>query len=301
MNIEKPNFVIIDANAFVHSSFHGYSEKLDAKNQDQKVLYGIINTLNDLTYQLPKIDLLCMVFDPSDGSLYRKSKFPAYKENRPPTNPDLLRQKLEAKKVIEDHLGIITVNHQGYEADDIIGSLMKYAKNEYRVIIVSPDKDLVQLIEDDVVLLRKYKTKTEKGYKALNIHNSFQEFGVYPHQIPDWLAIVGDTADNLPGLYKEGKKSASEILANYKSIEHLLSYIHELDNENLKNKILNNKEQLLLVKDLATIVCDLKIEDKFIDAYEKAKSIRTKENYSQKLQTISKHYNWPHHFIELFK
>jgi DNA polymerase-1 len=297
---QKQNFVIIDANAFVHSSFHGYTEKLDAKGEDQRVLYGLINTLVDLTYQLPKIDFLYIVFDPSDGSLYRKSLFPSYKANRPPTNPDLSRQRNVAIKVIEDHLGIACVSYPGYEADDIIGSLSKFASKNHRVIIVSPDKDLGQLVIDDVVLLRKYRTKTEKGYRAINKDNVFEEFGVDAHQIPDWLALKGDTADNLPGLYKVGPKKAENILSKYKSIEHLLAIINEIDDEEIKEKIINNKEQLILVKKLATIVCDLPIEELSYEALDKANRIRNKEDYNKKLNTIKNHYSWPPYFLELF-
>lgn len=298
---DKQNFVILDANAFVHSSFHGYTEKLDAKGQDQKVLYGLMNALVDLTYQLPQIDFLYVVFDPVDGSLFRKSKYPAYKANRPPSDPELVRQREVAKKVLEDHVGIPCVSYPGYEADDIIGSLVKIAKDNYRVIIVSPDKDLAQLVSDDVVLLRKIRTKTEKGYRAVNMENVFNEFGVFPTQIPDWLALAGDSADNLPGLYKVGTKGACQILAQYKSIDHLLAYAHEIDDLNLKDKITTNKEQLLLVKDLATIVCDLPIEERAYKALEKADRLRTHENYVNKLDLMKKHYSWPEYFIEMFK
>lgn len=298
---DKQNFVILDANAFVHSSFHGYTEKLDAKGQDQKVLYGLMNALVDLTYQLPQIDFLYVVFDPVDGSLYRKSKYPAYKGNRPPTDPDLARQREVAKKVLEDHIGVPCVSYPGYEADDIIGSLVKIAKDNYRVIIVSPDKDLAQLVSDDVVLLRKIRTKTEKGYRAVNNENVFNEFGVFPYQIPDWLALAGDSADNLPGLHKVGTKGACQILAQYKSIEHLLAYAHEIEDANLKDKISSNKEQLILVKDLATIVCDLPIEERAYKALEKADRLRSHEGYAKKLEIMKKHYSWPEYFIEMFK
>lgn len=298
---EKKNFVIIDANAFVHSSFHGYTEKLDAKGQDQKVLYGLMNALVDLTYQLPQIDCLYVVFDPVDGSLFRKSKYPAYKANRPPSNPELVRQKEVAKKVLEDHIGVPCVSYPGYEADDIIGSLVKIAKDKYRVIIVSPDKDLAQLVQEDVVLLRKIRTKTEKGYRAVNIENVFNEFGVFPDQIPDWLALAGDSADNLPGLYKVGTKGACQILAQYKSIEHLLAYANQIEDNNLKEKIISNKEQLILVKELATIVCNLPIEERVHKALEKADKLRSHENYINKLSIMKKHYSWPEYFIEMFK
>lgn len=298
---KKKNLVILDANAFVHSSFHGYSEKPDARGEDQRVLYGLMNSLVDLTYQLPDIDCLYVVFDPSDGSLYRKSKYPLYKANRPPSNPDLVRQKEVAKKVIEDHLGLPCISYPGYEADDIIGTLSKLSKEEFRVIIVSPDKDLAQLVEEDVILLRKIRTKVEKGYRAIKMENVFNEFGVFPSQIPDFLALAGDTADNLPGLYKVGPKGACQILAQYKSIEHLFAFIHEMEDKVLKEKIVSNKEQLILVKDLATIVCDLPIVQRIEASLEKADRLRSQQNYPNKLNIMQKHYSWPDYFLEMFR
>jgi DNA polymerase-1 len=297
---QKPNFVIVDANAFVHSSFHGYPPKPDSKGECQRVLHGILNTLVDLTYQLPTIDFLYVVFDPSDGSLYRKSMFPPYKANRPPTDPDLSRQRDVAKKVLEDHLGIPCVSYPGYEADDIIGSISELARHDYRVIIISPDKDLAQLVKDDVILLRKIRTKTEKGYRTVNSENIYQQFGVHAHQIPDWLALMGDTADNLPGLEKVGEKGACNILTKYPTLEHLLAIAHEIEDEKLKHKVLNNKEQLILVKKLATIVCDLPIETHVHKALEKADLIRSNEQYRKRLVTMRKHFSWPDHFLELF-
>lgn len=301
---QKENFVIVDANAFVHSSFHGYQPQLDAKGQDQRVLYGILNTLVDLTYHLPSIDYLYIVFDPEDGSLYRKSMYPPYKANRPPKDPELSRQRDIAKKVLQDHLGLPCVSYPGYEADDIIGSISELVRKDYRVIIISPDKDLAQLVHDDVVLLRKIRTKTEKGYRTINKDNIYEQFGVHSHQIPDWLALMGDTADNLPGLHKVGEKTASNVLSKYPSLEHLLAVVHEIEDADdklkIKNKVIENKEQLILVKKLATIICDLPLENHIHEALQKSDNIRSHEEFNKRLLTLSKYFNWPPHFIELF-
>lgn len=297
---QRETFVIVDANAFVHSSFHGYSPCLDAKGEDQRVLQGIMNTFVDLTRYIPTIDYLYVIFDPSDGSLYRKSLFPAYKANRPPTDPDLARQREVAKKVIEDHLGIPTVSHPGYEADDIIGSLACLAKDQYNVIIISPDKDLAQLVCDNVLLMRKMRTKTERGYKPFNKDKVFEHFGVHPHQIPDWLALVGDAADNLPGLDKVGEKTAANILSTYPSVEHMFAILHEMEDEKLKNKIMGNVDSIKLVKHLATIVCDLPIAEKAHEALAKADRIRSHAEYNKKLLAMRKHFSWPNHFLDMF-
>lgn len=297
---KRENFVIVDANAFVHSSFHGYSPCLDSKSQDQRVLYGIMNTLVDLTYQLPDIDYLYIVFDPPDGSLYRKAIYPEYKANRPPTDPELARMREEAKKVIEDHLGIPTLSYPGYEADDIIGTLAELASHQYNVIIVSPDKDLAQLVNPNTILFRKIRTRTERGYKAMNEALVYENWGVFPKQIPDWLSLVGDRADNLPGLDKIGDKKAASLLKIYPSIEHMLAVLPSIEDKRIKEQLEDKRDSLLMVKKLATIVCTLPLEEKAQEALEKAQRIRTHIGYQNKLLLMKRHYAWPDHFISLF-
>lgn len=299
--IKRENFVIVDANAIVHSAFHGYEPQYNVKNEDNRVLYGIMQSLVDLTYNIPDIKYIYIVFDPDDGSLYRKSLYPLYKANRPEMDKDLYRQKLVAKKVIEDHLGIPVLSYSGYEADDIIGTLANIAKDNYNVIIVSPDKDLAQLVDDNTMLLRKIRTKKEKGYRGFKEFDIITDFGVKPLQIPDWLALVGDTADNLPGLSGVGAKGASKLLGVYPSIEHLLFMVDDLPNKKLKDKIKDNKEILILIKKLATIVCDLPLEKSAYKAIEKADHIRNLKNYNDKLDIIEKHYQWPSYFSEIFR
>lgn len=299
--LKRKNFVIVDANAFVHSSFHGYQPQYDLKNQDQRVLYGIMNSLVELTFNIPNIDYIYIVFDPDDGSLYRKSLYPLYKANRPEMDKDLYRQKIVAKKVLEDHIGLPTLSYPGFEADDIIGTLANIASDKYNVIIISPDKDLAQLVNKDVILLRKMRTKLEKGYKAFKEDTVITYFGVTPKQIPDWLALVGDTVDNLPGIDKVGNKRAAKLLSIYPSIEHMLSVLNEMEDKKLKIKIEENKEILKLVKKLATIVCDLPLEQEAQQALEKADIIRNSSNYNNKLEIMKRHYQWPEYFIEMFE
>lgn len=297
---EKENFIIVDANSFVHSTFHGYSPCLDCKGVDQKVLQGLMNALVDLSYNLPKIDYLFLVFDPFDGSLYRKSVFPAYKANRPPSDPELVRQKEIAIKILSEHIGIPMISHAGYEADDTIGSMAYMLKDNFNVTIVSPDKDLAQLVAPNVRLMRKYKTKEGRGYKFLDEEAVYQSFGVYPKQIPDWLSLMGDVADNLPGLYKVGEKTASNLLKKYVSLEHLMAFHHEMEDEKLRDKIKEALDTLPLIKHLATIKCDLPVEDKMEEAFAKAESIRTHQEYSNNFNKIRKYFNWPDHYSQMF-
>ncbi len=300
LNPNKETFVIVDANAFVHSSFHGYPERLDAKGQDQKIIHGLLDALVGLTYRLDRIDQLFMIFDPDDGSLFRESQYPAYKKNRPPTDPDLVRQRNAAKIIFKDKLGLPSVHYPGYEADDIIGSLAKIVSSNYQVVIVSPDKDIAQLVDDNIFLLRKWRTKTEKGYTLMNKAVVKEEFGVYPNQIPDWLALMGDAADNLPGLNKVGKKIASEILTTYPTIEHLLSVVNHLDDQKLKEKVIEAKDTIPLVKRLAQIVTDLPLEDLTDEAIDYAHSVRNQQCYRDNILKMEKYFGWQPHYKELF-
>lgn len=297
---QKENFVIVDANAFVHSSFHGYSACLDCKGVDQKVLQGMMNTIVDLSYHLPKIDYLYMIFDPADGSLFRKSVFSAYKANRPPTDPELVKQKEFAIKILGDHIGIPMITCPGFEADDIIGSMVYSLKDNYNVTVVSPDKDLAQLVQPNVRLMRKIKTKERRGYDFLDEESVYLKFGVYPKQIPDWLSLMGDAADNLPGLDKVGEKTAADLIKKYVSLEHLMAIHHEMDNHKLRDKIKMALDTLPMIKHLATIKCDLPVEDKIQEALDKAHRIRTHKEYSIKLNQLRKYFNWPDHYSQMF-
>jgi DNA polymerase-1 len=300
LNPNKETCVILDANAYVHSSFHGYPPRLDAKGQDHRILHGLIDALIGLTYQLDRIDYLFMIFDPDDGSLFRTSQFPAYKKNRPPTDPDLSRQRNAARLIFKEQLGIPVVHYPGYEADDIIGSLAKVAAEQFQVVIVSPDKDIAQMVDDNIFMLRRWRTKTEKGYILMDKEIVKEDFGVHPHQIPDWLALMGDDADNLPGLYKVGKKTAADLVNKYMSVEHLLSIANHLDDEKLKEKVLNAKDTLPLIKSLATIVTDLPVRDLADAAIDYGNAIRNKPNYKENVLKMEKYFRWQPHYKEIF-
>ena len=208
IDYQKNIIVLLDANAFVHSSFHAYEEKLDIKGNDQRIIHGLMDTLVSLTFQFERIDEIFMIFDPDDSSLYRRSKYSAYKKNRPLVDPSLYQQRKNAEILFKEKLGIPIVTYPGYEADDIIGSVAQLFKNEHQVIIVSPDKDIAQLVDKNIFLLRKWRNKTEKGFILLDENGVKENFGVFPKQIPDLLALMGDDADNLPGVDKIGKKTA---------------------------------------------------------------------------------------------
>jgi len=300
INENKSNLVLLDTNAFVHSSFHAYEPCLDKKGNDQRVLKGVIDTLVSLSYKMQKIDNIALVFDPDDGYLYRKSIYPLYKDNRPETDKKLVVQKNNAINILKNFLGLPVIVYNGYEADDAIGSVSKIYHKEYQIILVSTDKDIAQLVENDVIFMKRTKGRENKGYVFLDENDISEEFGVTPKQIPDWLALMGDTADNLPGIDKIGAKTASKILREYKSIEHLIAFAHEIENKKLKEQVINHKDQLKVVKNLATIKTDLEIKDLFENSMNFSNTVREQEEYRKNLYKLIKFFDWPDYYMDIF-
>lgn len=292
--------VIVDANAIVHRSYHGFTPKYDKKGKDQRVLFGLIQELVDISFAIENIDYLFMVFDPEDGYLFRRSQYFPYKQNRKEKDIELINQQKQAEYILKNHIGIPLVSYQGYEADDIIGSIAHISKENFEIVIVSPDKDLTQLVETNITLLRKRKIEQKNRYIWMDEEKIFQEFGIYAKQIPDWLALVGDSSDNLPGLSKIGAKTASKLLNQYESIEHLIAIAHEIENEKLKKEILSSKESLILVKKLATIVKNLPIKNLMEESLIFATEIRKKYDYEMNLKKLESFFDWPEHYKKLF-
>lgn len=292
-------FVIVDANSWVHSCFHACPPVLDKKGVDQRVLNGMLAMLSSIVSNLPRIDYLMTVFDPPDGDLFRKSKFSAYKANRPPQDEDLKRQKRDSMHVFKNILGIPDLTYSGYEADDIIGSASKIISKEIQVVIVSIDKDLAQLVTEKVILMRRVKTKDFKGYQFLDPMIVKDEFGVHPIQIPDYLALMGDTADNLPGLEKVGPKTAAKIINNHFSIENILRDVSALD-ETLREKVEGSRETLKMVKELATIYTDLPLGSLIDAALDHSANIRGSNNFRNNLLKAENFFKWNPGMIDMF-
>lgn len=300
INYNEEVAVILDANAYVHTSFHAYEPRLDVKGKDHRVLHGLLDTLVGLTYFLDRIDYLYLVFDPIDGSLYRKTLFPSYKSHRPPKDPDLLRQSEDAQHILRNGFGLPIITHSGYEADDIIGSLAKKISKETQTVIVSPDKDLAQLVNENTFLLKKKKAREDKSYVLFDAKKVKEDYGVSPELIPDWLTLVGDIADGLPGLNKVGPKTAVKILSQYPTVEHMISIVNHIEDKKLAEKINEVKDLLPLIKKLATIVCDLPIEESIVREHDNMGKVRNSSDYSSKVNKLIRYFNMSNHYSELF-
>ena len=250
--------MLLDAYALIFRAYYGLirSPRINSKGQNTSAAFGFINTLEELL-RTENPDFVAVAFDPPGGT-FRHEQFPEYKATRDETPEDIRW----AVPVIKDFLtayGIKMVEVPRYEADDVIGTLAhRGAKDGLEVVMVTPDKDYAQLVQPNVSMLRPQSGA--KGYERLGVEEVKTKFEVEnPLQVIDLLGLMGDSADNIPGCPGVGAKTAVKLLADFGSIEGLLSHTDQLKGA-LKKKVEENVQQIRESKVLATIVTDVPID-----------------------------------------
>ena len=200
-------------------------------------------------------DYLAVTFD--TGKTFRDGLFPEYKATRAKM-PDDLRPQMERIREIVDAFNMPRLEREGYEADDILGSLSKQlAKDGYGVKIITGDRDLLQLVDDRILVNLPGKTLSEaKDYFAADV---FEMLGVQPKQVVDYKALVGDKTDNIPGVAGIGEKTAASLLASYGTLDEIYAHLDEIS-ESIRKKLAANRDNAYLSQKLATIVTDLEIK-----------------------------------------
>ena len=260
--------MLLDAYALIFRAYYGLirSPRINSKGQNTSAAFGFINTLEELL-RTENPDFVAVAFDPPGGT-FRHEQFPEYKATRDETPEDIRW----AVPVIKDFLtayGIKMVEVPNYEADDVIGTLAhRAAKEGLEVVMVTPDKDYAQLVQPGVSMLRPQSGA--KGYERLGVEEVKTKFEVEnPLQVIDLLGLMGDSADNIPGCPGVGAKTAVKLLADFGSIEGLLSHTDQLKGA-LKKKVEEHVEQIRESKILATIVTDVPIDVTWDDMQRKA-------------------------------
>lgn len=250
--------MLLDAYALIFRAYYGLirSPRINSKGQNTSAAFGFINTLEELL-RTENPDFVAVAFDPPGGT-FRHEQFSEYKATRDETPEDIRW----AVPVIKDFLtayGIKMVEVPRYEADDVIGTLAhRGAKDGLEVVMVTPDKDYAQLVQPNVSMLRPQSGA--KGYERLGVEEVKTKFEVEnPLQVIDLLGLMGDSADNIPGCPGVGAKTAVKLLADFGSIEGLLSHTDQLKGA-LKKKVEENVQQIRESKILATIVTDVPID-----------------------------------------
>jgi 5'-3' exonuclease len=252
----------IDASYFIFRAYHSMPpDMMDADGNATHALYGFARFISDLLEQV-RPERIGVAFDISLRSeiSYRNGIYPAYKANRE-APPIALERQFELCREFCRHLGLAEFASSAYEADDIIGTLATRARAAgLRNVLVTRDKDLSQLIRDGDVFW-DYSANTRYEY-----HHIGPRFGAIPESIADFLALTGDSVDNIPGVPGIGKKTATELFAIFGSLDELYANLDRISLMKLRGaatvaaRLLAHKEAAYLARRLTGIVCDLPIE-----------------------------------------
>jgi len=286
---DQKRLFLVDAYALIFRGYYAFikNPRINSKGLDTSAIMGFMNSLIDVVKR-ERPDHLAVCFD-KGGSVARNEMFPEYKANRDET-PEAIKI---AVPLIEDILRAMKIPimvKEGFEADDVIGTLAKKAEKEgYKTFMVTPDKDFAQLVSDNIFM---YRPVFGGGYETWGIPEVQKKFEVQdPMQVIDYLGMMGDSADNIPGLPGVGDKTAKKFLAQFGSMEGLLENTDQLKGK-MKEKVEASKELGLLSKELATIMLDVPVEfdekdfemcppdtQKVMEIFEELEFRRLKDNF----------------------
>jgi DNA polymerase-1 len=243
--------ILVDGSSYLYRAFHAMPSLTNSKGLNTGAVYGVINMLRRMLRDFPGAPVV-MIFD-AKGKTFRDDLYPEYKAHRPPM-PDELREQIAPLHAIVEAMGLPMLVIDGVEADDVIGTLAHQATELGQECIISTgDKDMAQLVNQHVTLMNTMDNST------LDPQTVVEKFGVPPERIIDYLTLIGDTVDNIPGVPKVGPKTAVKWLTEYGTLDDIIA-----NADNIKGKVGENLrdalEQLPLSHQLATIKCDVPLE-----------------------------------------
>ena len=251
MSAQRRRLVLVDGSTYLYRAFHAMPSLTNSKGDPTGAAYGMTNMLKRLEAEVAP-ELAAVIFD-AKGKTFRDDLYPEYKANRAPM-PTELRAQIESIHALVRALGFPLLVVGGVEADDVIGTLAELGKKAGLDVLVSTgDKDMAQLVDDNVTMVN-----TMDG-AVLDAAGVEAKFGVRPESIVDYLTLVGDTVDNVPGVPKVGPKTAVKWLAQYRTVEEVVAHAGEIKGkvgENLRASL----EQIPLSKDLVTIRRDVPLD-----------------------------------------
>lgn len=243
---------IVDTFGFFFRLYYAMTSLKSKDGKPSGMVNGFANFIMNLKDEF-RSDYIIFALD-SKGKTFRSDIDPNYKMNRISPPDDLKEQLVVCIDMIEK-MGLYSLSKEGYEADDIIASVVKKFKNDMQINIVTHDKDLYQLISDNVSI---YSAAKKELYDR---NGCFEKYGVYPQQMIDFLAICGDSADNIPGIKGIGEKGAKKLLDEFKNLEEIYSNLSLIRNERTRNLLIEGKENAFISKKLASLYDDLEIPD----------------------------------------
>ncbi len=253
-NMSQKRLYLLDAYALIFRGYFAFikNPRINSKGMDTSAIMGFMNALMDVIKR-EKPDHLAVAFD-KGGSTYRYEMYQEYKAHRDET-PEAIKIAVPYIQELLKAMHIPIIEKAGFEADDLIGTLAKQAEKEgFKVFMVTPDKDFAQLVSENIFMYKPARMGND--IEIWGIPEVLEKFEITnPLQVIDFLGMMGDAADNIPGLPGVGEKTAKKFLAEFGSMENLLANTHQLKGA-IKDKIEANKELGLLSKKLATILLD---------------------------------------------
>ncbi len=245
---------LIDGTAFVYRSFFAIKGLTGPQGQPTNAVFGFTRVMLKIMREMDPSHI-AVVFD-APGKTFRNEMYPDYKATRPPTPKELIEQIPWVDKVVQA-LNIKMIRIPGVEADDVLGTLARKAKDEgFDAVIVTGDKDMFQLVSEGVSVFDPNRGDSGQYYKDKDV---VEKMGVTPKQVIDFLALMGDSSDNIPGVPGIGKKTAAKLLEKYGSIEGVYENLDDLKGKQRQN-IEENKDKAFLSRDLATIKTDVEVD-----------------------------------------
>ncbi|SHF45254.1 DNA polymerase I [Vibrio gazogenes] len=251
--------ILIDGSSYLYRAFHAYPSTMSNGEIPTNAVYGVINMIRSMMRQYPS-ERIAVVFD-AKGKTFRDEMYAEYKANRPPM-PDELRCQIEPLHKIIRSMGLPLIAIEGVEADDVIGTIAMQATNaDVPVLISTGDKDMAQLVNDKVTLIN---TMTNV---VMDREGVIEKFGIPPELIIDYLALMGDKVDNIPGVPGVGEKTATALLQGIGGLEALYQNLDKIadlgfrGSKTMAKKLEENKDNAWLSYQLATIKLDVELED----------------------------------------
>ena len=250
MIMPKKLLTLVDGSYYLFRAYHAMPGLTNAANEPTGAIFGVINMLRKLIRD-EQPDCFATVFD-AKGKTFRNDLYPPYKANRPPAPPDLVAQ-IEPLHEIIQALGVPLLRIDGVEADDVIATLAARASQAgFRVLVSTGDKDLAQIVDDDIHLIN---TMNNTRYDRAGV---IEKYGVPPDRIIDYLALTGDTSDNVPGIPKVGPKTAVKWLAQHGSLDEIVANADSFGGK-VGEYLRENLGQIPLSRQLVTLKSDLEL------------------------------------------
>jgi DNA polymerase-1 len=254
--------LLIDGHALIYRSYYAIRGLSTPDGRPVNAVYGFLRTLISLLRAYPSSHV-AVAFD-AGGVTHRHRIYPEYKATREPMPADLAEQIPVIQRLLEQ-LGIPILGEEGVEADDLLASLARrHAERGAEVLIVSSDKDLAQAVDERVSLLRPLGRGAADSFEAMDPAGVVDRYGVKPEQVVDWLALVGDSSDNVRGVPGVGEKTASKLLAEFGSLNRLLKATDRVANRRARESLEAHAEDARLARDLMILREDLPLDEQVV-------------------------------------